>query len=242
VRYEVYGSGDPLLLIHGLAGSSAWWDRNVPALSQNFSVYLVDLPGFGASRRLKSEFSIASGPEWLASFLAALDLDRVSILGHSMGGLIAAMFAARWPEKVDRLILAAPSIGLSRTTLASHLSPVMRAAFYTRLRFIPRLLWDTARAGPVTLFRSAHELLGMEVHQNFHRELCTITAPCLLIWGERDVMVPVKLAEPLRKAIPQSCLRIVPRAGHVFMCERPEVFNDLVLQFLSAGKRSQPTR
>lgn len=237
MRYEVHGAGDPLVLIHGLAGSGAWWARNIPALSRERSVYVLDLPGFGFSRQLRNEFSVAAGHVWLASFLTAVGLERVSLIGHSMGGLIAAMFAARWPEKVDRLVLAAPSIGLSRTSFRSHLLPVMKAGCYTRPQFLPRLLWDTARTGPTTLIRSARELLKFNADHDCHRELRAITAPSLLIWGERDILVPASLAHPVASTIPNSRLHVIPRAGHVVMCERPEDFNNSVLRFLSEKER-----
>ena len=147
----------------------------------------------------------------------------------SAGGIaIAALFAARQSERVHRLVLAAPSIGLPRKTFTAHLLPVMKASVYTRPQFLPRLLWDTACAGPVTLLRTARELLAMDVRS----ELASIAAPCFLIWGQRDHLVPARLGNDLKKAIPNSSLAIIPRAGHVLMCERPAEFNDHVLRFL----------
>src|SRR5947208_2393353 len=106
VRYRVEGSGEPLVLIHGLGGSGGWWSRNAGVLGRHFTVYSVDLPGFGAMRRSSEPFSIRGAVGWLHSFLHALGLERVSLIGHSMGGLIAAVFAAECPARLHRLILA----------------------------------------------------------------------------------------------------------------------------------------
>src|SRR5437764_9156841 len=123
-HYRVQGSGEPLVLIHGLGGSSGWWVRNVEALSRHFTVYTVDLPGFGAMRKHRTPFSVRGAVEWLASVLDALELERVSLVGHSMGGLISAIFAAERPARLDRLVLAAPAIGLPSRRIASYLLPL----------------------------------------------------------------------------------------------------------------------
>src|SRR4029079_9633804 len=102
VRVMSYGDGAPVVLVHGLAGSTAWWVRNVNVLSRHRAVYLIDLPGFGSMRRDAEQFSVAGSAEWLAGVLSALNLSRPALVGHSMGGLIAAMFAARYPDRVEK--------------------------------------------------------------------------------------------------------------------------------------------
>src|SRR3954468_11086286 len=99
VRYQMQGEGEPLVLVHGLAGSTAWWVRNVGVLSRHYTVYLVDLPGFGAMRQYRSQFTVSGTVGWLGDLLSALKLGKVSMVGHSMGGLITAVFAATWPER-----------------------------------------------------------------------------------------------------------------------------------------------
>src|SRR5690349_13555733 len=134
VRYQVLGSGEPLVLVHGLAGSTAWWSRNVHVFSRCYTVYLVDLPGFGAMYKYADQFSIHKAPEWLRALLAALRIERAYIVGHSMGGLIAALFAARWPEFAPKIVLAAPAIDLSKKNVTSFFLPLGRQVFYTHPR------------------------------------------------------------------------------------------------------------
>jgi pimeloyl-ACP methyl ester carboxylesterase len=229
VRYRRQGEGEPLVLVHGLAGSTAWWARNVGVLSRHYAVYLVDLPGFGAMRQYRSQFSVSGAVGWLGDLLSALNLRKVSMVGHSMGGLITAMFAARWPERTAKIVLAAPAIALSRTAITAFLLPLARQTFLVHPGFVPTLARDAARAGIFTLLRAARELLNMDIE----RELAQITAPCLLVWGQRDPMIPVTLSGDLQSKIRNSHLCVLPGAGHILMHDRADQFNQAVLAFLA---------
>jgi pimeloyl-ACP methyl ester carboxylesterase len=229
VRYQVHGQGEPLILLHGLAGSTAWWRRNVGVLSRHYKVYLVDWPGFGTMCQYRRHFSVAGAVGWLGDLLGVWGLSKVSLVGHSMGGLIAAIFAARWPDRLAKLVLVAPAIGLPRTAMAAFLLPLVREALSVHPRFAPTLAWDTARAGLFTLRRVAREFL----HMNIQQELAQITTPCLLVWGQRDPLVPVALGHQLQAKIQGSRLCLLPQAGHIVMYHRAEQFNQAVLTFLA---------
>src|SRR4051794_15736656 len=109
IAYEVAGAGPPMVLVHGLSGSSRWWRRNIGALTPYRRVYAIDLIGFGASRT-RYPFALAEAAGYLTRWLDQLELARVSLVGHSMGGLIAAELAADAPERVDRLVLVDPAV------------------------------------------------------------------------------------------------------------------------------------
>jgi len=229
IRVMSSGRGAPVLLVHGLAGSSAWWVRNFDVLSRNHAVYLVDLPGFGSMRKHAKQFSVAGSAHWLAEVLSALNLHQATLVGHSMGGLIAAMFAARYPERVTKLVLAAPAMALPHRSVLPFLLPVIKQVANVHPEFLPTLVRDTVRAGPSILLRAGRELLNIDLKE----ELGEIAAPSLLIFGEHDPLVPVSLGPKLRSEIPRSCLVILPRAGHIVMYDRADLFNKTVLKFLS---------
>lgn len=229
IQVTMRGAGDPLVLVHGLSGSTAWWVRNVDALSQGYRVYLIDLPGFGSMRRYANEFSVAGSPDWIAEVLSALGLNSVALIGHSMGGLIAALFAARYPQRVSKLVLAAPAIALLHKSVLPLLLPLLRDAMYMQPAFFPTLVRDAARAGPKTLIRAAREILTIDTHE----ELANISAPCLLLFGERDPLVPATISDAVHTAIRNSSVLLLPRASHVLMYDRPDLFNEAVLHFLS---------
>src|SRR5215204_4762664 len=111
LAYEVHGSGPPLILLHGLSGSGRWWCRNVPAFASRFRTYAIDLPGFGASRGVRWS-RLDDTADRLSDWIAAEGLSRVHIAGHSLGGAAAARLAARYPERVDRLVLVDAAIRL----------------------------------------------------------------------------------------------------------------------------------
>jgi pimeloyl-ACP methyl ester carboxylesterase len=229
VRVISGGRGEPVLLVHGLAGSSAWWVRNFDVLSRHHAVYLVDLPGFGSMRKYAKQFSVSGSARWLADVLAALNLGQVAVVGHSMGALIAAMFAARYPERVTSLVLAAPAIALLHRSWLPFVVPLMKQMVYVRPAFIPTFVRDTARAGPSILLRASREFLNMDVKE----ELAKIAAPSLLMFGQRDPVVPTRLGPKLQSAIPWSRVAMLPRAGHIIMYDRPDLFNRMVVEFLS---------
>jgi pimeloyl-ACP methyl ester carboxylesterase len=238
IHYQMQGSGEPLVLLHGLAGSTAWWARNVGVLSRYYTVYLVDWPGFGTMRQHGRDFSIAGAASWLSDLLDVLNLERVALIGHSMGGLIAAMFAARQPEKLTKLVLVAPAIGLTRTAVTAYLLPLAGETLSIHPRFLPTLAWDTTRAGFPILLRAARELL----HMNIERELTQITTPCLLVWGQRDLLVPATLSGSLQAKIRDSRLCILPGTGHIVMYHRADQFNQAVLEFLAESRAEAAAR
>jgi len=180
-------------------------------------------------RRYARDFSLAQAPEWVSTLLTALDLNRVMVAAHSMGGVIAAMFAARWPDKVKKLVLAAPAIAPPQRSILAFGLPLLRETASVHPTFLPTLAGDAARSGLRTLWRVGRELLNADVDE----QLTRIDCPCLLLWGERDSLVPAKLSRVLQSKIRGSELHIIRRAGHILMYDRPDEFNQYVLTFLA---------
>ncbi len=223
--YAQDGSGPPLVLIHGLSGSVQWWRRNLPALAQHFTVYAVELTGFASNRgRPLAMDASAAG---LASFMDALGLECAHVVGHSMGGQISLHLAARHPQKVVRLVLAAPS-GTLRGGLVEMGFRLARATRYAAPDFAPTVFRDAIRAGPLNLLRAARTLLKDDVEQL----LDLIQAPALVVAGERDLLVPPELCKVLAAGIKHARYVELPRAGHNLMWDQADAFNETVLAFL----------
>ncbi len=233
--YRDYGDGPPLVLVHGLVGSARWWRYNVPAFAPHFRVYVVELVGFGSNRALRPA-RISDSAELLAAFIARLPDGRADVIGHSMGGQIAMHLAANHPERVRRLVLATAS-GMLRADLFRMALRLPGAGLTMRPNFAPRLAIDALRSGPINLLMSAIDILSNDVQA----ALGKITAPTLLIWAERDALVPLSVGEAVQQAIPGSQLRVIKRAGHVVMWDRPQEFNRLVLEFLEAADDERRT-
>lgn len=225
---EDLGAGPPVILLHGLAGSSRWWSRNTAALAGSFRVIAIDLPGFGASPgggRLDLDAVVGQ----LVATMDRLGLHRASVVGHSMGGLIAAGLAAEHPERVDRLVLVdAAFLSLDRSASRSLTGPAVTLR-WTAPSLLPVLIADGLRAGPGRLMDAAIQL----VQADWRTKLPRIEAPTLVIWGEHDEICPLTIGRGIVAAVPGSRLVIVEGAAHNPMWERSEVFDRAVLDFLT---------
>jgi pimeloyl-ACP methyl ester carboxylesterase len=230
VRCAVTGApaGEPVVLVHGLSASSRWWRKTLPALTTRHRCYLVDLPGFGAMRRPLSRYALSAAPEWLAALMDALSLERAHVMGHSMGGYVSVRLAVERPDLVDRLVLVAPAGVPTRRSVVRYARPLLATAWTAPPRFYPLVVPDALRTGPWTLWQAARQLLREDVRPHLER----ISAPTLLVWGDRDYLVPPKHGPLLREAIPDARLLLLPGAGHVPMEDRPEAFNAAVAAFL----------
>jgi pimeloyl-ACP methyl ester carboxylesterase len=231
ISYEAAGEGEPVVLVHGLSGSTRWWSRNVPAIAERYRTYLVDLPGFGTLRSLRRRFVLAETATWLSEWMEAAGLERVHLVGHSMGGYISIRLAVSRPELVRRLVLVAPAGVPAERSMLGHLVPLLLAARYATPAFMPVLVRDALRMGPMTLWRAARALLAEDARE----DLRSIDAPTLLIWGEKDPLISPSVGDFLRREIVGSHLLVLQNAGHVPMFDRPQEFNAALLTFLGRG-------
>ncbi|WP_261663815.1 alpha/beta fold hydrolase [Deinococcus sp. Marseille-Q6407] len=231
LHWREYGSGPPLVLVHGLSGSRHWWRSNLPAFSAHFRVYVIELTGFGSAWRHRS-LGVEGSADLIGAWLEAQNLQDVTLVGHSMGGQISTIVASRHPERLRALILACAS-GLLDTDLFRAALNLPRAAVTGRVSFLPTILFDSLRAGPLNLVRSTRDLLGHPTREM----LPAIQLPTLVIWGERDALVPPDLGRALADALPNGHYVEIPHAGHVVMVDAPDRFNREVLKFLSSLDR-----
>ena len=261
-RYWVLGaSGSPIVLIHGLGASAEIWLRNIDSLAERHRVYVPDLLGFGRTDKPPSLYSTDHFTRFINDFLNAMQIERCSLVGHSLGGGIALQYILRFPEKVDKLVLV-DSAGLGRD-----------APLFLRmlsLPFIGDLLTSPSRLGVYFFFRQAvdrasdvtkdfidhyynlHSLPG--AHASFSKiirnimtirggrqeliepvltNLHRITHPTLVVWGKNDRILPVKHASIANNGIPNSRLHIFDRCGHMPHFEYPSEFNELLMDFLA---------
>lgn len=231
VRYEAAGEGEPVVLVHGLSGSSLWWSRNVGVLAERYRVYVLDLPGFGVTRHLRQEFVLSKAALWLSEWMDAAHVGRAHLVGHSMGGFISLRLAAMNPEAVRRLTLVAPAGMLGSKSMLGYALPLLLAARYAVPRFLPVLFYDALRMGPHTLWRAARDILAEDVRE----DLRLVGSPTLLVWGENDPLIPPSIGMVMREEMPDSRLLTIEGAGHVPMFDRPEEFNAALPTFLSGG-------
>jgi pimeloyl-ACP methyl ester carboxylesterase len=237
IAYQEAGDGPPVVLIHGLSGSSRWWARNVGALAERFHVYVIDLIGFGGSRG-GQRFMLDKAADHLAHWMDQLGIVRASMVGHSMGGYIAAELAADAPERVERLVLVDAAALPFGQNVGWHMASMMRELQRLPADFLPPLLFDALRAGPATLWDAASALLRADLRPKLER----ISAPTLVVWGERDAIVPLGLGKQLTRLLPKREMLVIKNAGHNPMWDCPQAFNREVTAFLSGAEQGSEPR
>jgi pimeloyl-ACP methyl ester carboxylesterase len=224
------GAGTPVILIHGMGGSSDWWRHNIDAVAAEHRVAAVDLIGTGRNRFVLRRSRLPPGLGEIAAVLArwieSEFAQTVHLVGNSMGGHVAIYLAAARPDLVRSLVL------VDTTGLPMSLNPLP----HLRNLFVPdgalsaaRLLArDFLRTGLVSLLLALLRVLRDDVRPLLH----ALTMPVLLVWGNRDPFVPLSYARRLAALLPRARLAVIPGAGHMPMWERPAAFNQEVLAFL----------
>lgn len=250
--YRREGRGEPLLLVHGFGLDHRVWAPQWPALAANFDVIGVDLRGFGRSS-LPGAAPYAHHED-LRALLDALGVERTHLIGHSLGGGIAASFAVAYPRRAGRLVLAAPLLrGHALGALLALLKSVWqiaardgvdaaRTAWLHSELFAPALDTPTGRA---LLTAILADYSGWHWHNRdpetglappLAERLQDLAAPTLVLVGTRDLPDFIHMGEALAAQAPNTRLDLLPDLGHVPSLENPDLFNALVLDFLNDGR------
>jgi pimeloyl-ACP methyl ester carboxylesterase len=260
INYAELGSGPPLLLVHGLAGSWQNWLETIPYFARTRRVLALDLPGFGESPMPAEHISIPGYGRLLDAFCEAVGVDRAAVIGNSMGGFIAAELAIQFPHRVDRLVLVSAA-GIT----AEHQHNERVLALMRRLEFV--FVWAVTHPSPEFLLRPrarraarfvfAHpeRIPGALLAENargsgkpgfidaldaltsypIRDRLKEISAPTLVVWGASDRLVPTRDADVFEELIPDARKVIYEDTGHVPQLERPERLNRDVEAFLEGS-------
>jgi pimeloyl-ACP methyl ester carboxylesterase len=261
VNYVELGEGEPLLFIHGISGCWQNWLENLPHFAAaGRRCVALDLPGFGASPMPSWPIGMAAYGQLLRDFCEKLGLGGATLVGNSMGGLLATELALAEPAAFQRLVLVSAAgiintwrpeeravatawawrrfaplfAGRGREIVARP--RLRRIVFGPFVRF-PNRLHDDVLVEQIV--NGMHEADGFEpaladlIHTDFRERLATIEMPTMIVWGLSDRVVPVAAAASYHRRIPDSRLEIFERTGHVPQLERPARFNALLDDFLS---------
>lgn len=237
VREE--GRGEPLLLLHGFGGCAANWDPFVARLAEGHRVILVDLRGHGRSTNPGRTFTMRQSADDVLAVLDSLRLPRVRAMGISAGAMTLLHVATRHPERVQALVLVGGT-----TALGDQARAILRTA--TRDAMPPEVLAGFAgcasrgEAQVDELLAQFRALEPMRDDPNFTpADLARITAPTLVVHGDRDIFFPVEIAIGMYRHIPTAQLWIVPDGDHVPIYDPLVPFADTALRFL---QRATPGR
>lgn len=253
------GEGPPVLLIHGLAGCWQNWLENMPAIAQaGYRAIAIDLPGFGGSPMPHWRISMPAYGSLIAALAAERRLRDVTVIGNSMGGLIAADIGSRRPDWLSKLVLVSPAgmlhaslrtlptEVLSRLTVAT--APLVnryqhramhrpglryrafRQVFHQPLKMRKELLWEfMARAVNAPGFSAAvTSIPGFDLKHRVN----AVGIPTQIVWGRDDRVIASQDAPRYHRRIETSELHVFDECGHVPMAERPTRFNRELIEFL----------
>jgi pimeloyl-ACP methyl ester carboxylesterase len=247
--------GPVLLLLHGFGSSLQTWDVWSGQLDQKFRVIRLDLPGFGLTGPSPvNDYSEKNDLATLTRFVNKLGLSSFSVIGHSMGGKMAWGLAAAEPDRVKALVLMAPDgfpdakdigskpyampgiMGLMKFSLPKFLvRKSIEPAFFNPNALTDDLVnryYDMLRAPGVRA--AILERGNQTIYTDPVPRLKKITAPTLLIWGEKDLMIPSSNAKSYAGVLTTSTTVLLPNLGHLIQEEQPEVGLRQVTEFLTS--------
>jgi pimeloyl-ACP methyl ester carboxylesterase len=250
IQYVEAGSGPTVILLHGLGGSSQVWGFSIGPLAEKYHVIVPDQIGFGKSDKPFVNYRIRTYVDFLDQFCKQLKIERATLIGNSMGGWIAAMFTASFPDRVDKLVLVdaagyTPPKDFDTRTLFD-LNPTTRAGmkvliskvFYNKAfqtdAAVDQSLTARLAAGDGHTIKSLTESIirGEDFLDDIVK---TIKRPTLIIWGRQDGLVSLAEGERFNKDIAGSKMIVIEQCGHVPHAEKPGEFNAAVLKFLAEG-------
>lgn len=268
ITYVQKGTGPVVLLIHGMAGSLETWRSVIDPLARSATVLAVDLPGHGTSSPGGGDYSLGSLAAGLRDVLTTLGHDRVTLVGHSLGGGIAMQFSYQFPEMTERLVL------VSSGGLGLEVNPVLRAATLPGANLflsvtaeatrrasgiaqrVLRAAHSPASPGLDELVRSYASLADAERRSAFLATVRSVVGlggqtvraedrlylakglPVLLIWGAEDPIIPVEHARAAHDLLPDSRLEVFEGVRHFPHVEAPERFVTTLEDFCAGTEPS----
>lgn len=220
-----------LLILHGWGRSLGEWLPTAKQLSDRYTVILVDLPGFGTTPRSEKTMDTYEYAEFVQHFLEKLEVKKCKLLGHSFGGRLGIILAAK-RNMIETLVLvdAAGIEDKSAVVKAkSAINKFLGTLFPSPLK---KKLQNYLASNDYKTAGAMRDVLVKVVNQDLRHLLKDIEIPTFIIWGERDNQLPVTQTKLFKKAIPESTVRIVWEAGHDPHLEKPREFMEIMEEVL----------
>ena len=228
-----------VLFIHGAGGGQYTWSFQKGFFEKRFNPIIIELPGHGESGG-KGEEEIGRYAEHVHAFLGTMGLQKVFLVGHSMGGAIVQTLALIHSEMIKGIVLVGTGVRLKvfpmiLNGIMNNFEETVRTI--TRFAYSQRTSSDLVERGISDLMRCRHEVLYGDFlacdRFDIMNEVEKIDLPTLLLCGDEDGLTPVKYSQFIHGRIKGSRLEILPHAGHMVMMESPEAFNEKVGEFIA---------
>jgi len=263
VAYRDAGSGETLLLIHGMAGSSETWRAVIPQLAKKYRVIAPDMLGHGQSDKPRGDYSLGAFAVWLRDLLDELGVTRATIVGQSLGGGVAMQFVYQHPDYCQRLVLISsgglgPDVGWTLRLLSAPGAELILPVIAPKpvLNVGNKLRSWLSAAGiqsprGAEIWSAYSSLSDSQTRQAFLRTLRSVVdyrgqavsalnrlhltsqLPTMAIWGDKDQIIPLDHAYAAQAARPGSRLEVLAGVGHFPHVERPTDVVDLIDDFIT---------
>ena len=231
------GAGEPLLFLHGASGAPVIMPF-MNKLAGRFDVLVPEHPGYGLSGEPEWLENIHDAAYFYLDFLKALDLRNVTLVGSSMGGWMAMEMAVRDTSRLNSLVLVSPA-GVAAPGVQPADIFLMAPEEVVRSLFHDPKLAEARLAEPVTpeavdiALKNRHTTARLAWEPRLHdpflpKWLHRIDVPVKIVWGREDRILPVKMAEELKRLMPRAELHVLDKAGHLPHAERPDLFCEIV--------------
>ncbi len=237
---ETAGDGPPLLYLHGAVGQKGWAPF-LERLSRKFKVYAPYIPGYGDASGLEHLADLTDLTLYHLALLDALEVSRAHVVGHFLGGMIAAEMAAFSPSSVNRLALVSPAGVWRDEEPVADLLALNADELKDRLAATPEGassidgLADSLARDRMQDIAAAGKFLWPLPDRGLNRRAYRIKAPTLILWGEQDRINPPSYAADFKGLIGGARTDTIANTGHLLMLEQPDAFADVVSAFLSEG-------
>lgn len=215
--YRAFGSGSPLLLLHGYTNAGVAWERFVPELAKHFRVLVFDLPGHGRSDRVRASFSHREAASDILAALEKLGVNEFSAVGHSSGGMILLHMALQKPHRLKRMVLVATSSRIPEGARRIGRQASFEALPKEMLEALRR--WHIGGEQQIRWIVDQQRRMSSDPNEmNFSAtELRKISTRTLVVHPDRDQILPLELAVEVHQNIPNSSLLVVPDSRHEFI-------------------------
>jgi abhydrolase domain-containing protein 6 len=253
IHYTAQGSGPALVLVHGFGGSTDAWKKLTSLLAPQYTVYALDLPGFGLSDKpADASYSMPAQADTVCALIKALGLEETVLIGHSMGGVIVADINTKLPDRIKGLIMIEPGFYYTPPAFLQKLffpfDRAMAKMFYSRMgreKSFVGSYYDTSLVTPEMideLLIARHTPGAVEAMQSMSSEpeayktnediAAAVTCPSLMVWGERGEKTRTREIEDSQRLMKGSKLVMVESCGHYVQDEKPEKCAKAILAFL----------
>lgn len=250
--YLLCGNGVPAIFLHGAGAGAVTWYPSINAISKNFQVLAPDIVGYGESDKPDAPYNRPYFSNWLKDFLRELKISKAHIVGLSQGGAIALQFAIDNPEMVSKLVLVdAAGLGakvsfwpLIGTIWMNSFPSSMANRFNSRFILHKPINRDPNHSsysiavlkskGGKNAFKQGRGTAVSKIPEELLKQIQNET---LIIWGKDDKLFPVEYGEAAANIIPNAKLHLIQDAGHLPLMDQPEIFNNVLDDFLKANSK-----